>query len=56
MESSFGAMLQMTGGKQALVPLREPFMERMKTTLRDMVESDRFKDVLKQGLDSHKVG
>jgi uncharacterized membrane protein YheB (UPF0754 family) len=56
MESSFGAMLQMMGGEQALVPLREPFMERMKTTLRDMVESDRFKDVLKQGLDSHKVG
>ncbi|HIG07636.1 MAG: DUF445 family protein [Methylococcales bacterium] len=56
MESSFGAMLQMMGGEQALVPLREPFMDRMKTTLRDMVESDRFKDVLKQGLDSHKVG
>ena len=56
MESSFGAMLQMMGGEQALVPLREPFMNRMKNTLRDMVESDRFKDVLKQGLDSHKVG
>ena len=56
MESSFGAMLQMMGGEEALVPLREPFMERMKTTLRDMVESDRFKDVLKQGVDSHKVG
>ncbi|HIA46138.1 MAG TPA: DUF445 domain-containing protein [Methylococcaceae bacterium] len=56
MESSFGAMLQMMGGEQALVPLREPFMERMKTTLRVMVESERFKEVLKQGLDSHKVG
>ena len=28
----------------------------MKTTLREMVESERFKNVLKQGLDSHKVG
>lgn len=56
MESSFGSMLQMMGGEQALIPLREPFMEKMKTTLREMVESERFKDVLKQGLDSHKVG
>ena len=52
MESSFGAMLQMVGGEQALIPLREPFIEKIKTTLRGMVESERFKDVLKQGLDS----
>jgi len=56
MESSFGSMLQMMGGEQALIPLREPFTEKVKTTLREMVESERFKDVLKQGLDSHKVG
>ncbi len=56
MESSFGSMLQMMGGEQALIPLREPFMKKMKTTLREMVESERFKDVLKQGLDPHKVG
>jgi len=36
--------------------LREPFMEKMKNTLREMVESERFKDVLKLGLDSHKIG
>jgi uncharacterized membrane protein YheB (UPF0754 family) len=56
MGSSFGSMLQMMGGEQALVPLREPFIEKMKTTLREMVESERFKGVLKQGLDSHKIG
>lgn len=56
MESSFGSMLQMMGGEQALAPLREPFMEKMKSTLREMVESERFKDVLKLGLDSHKIG
>ena len=56
MESSFGSMLQMMGGEQALAPLREPFMEKMKNTLREMVESERFKDVLKLGLDSHKIG
>jgi uncharacterized membrane protein YheB (UPF0754 family) len=56
MESSFGDMLQMMGGEKALIPLREPFVEKMKTTLREMVESERFKNVLKHGLDSHKVG
>ncbi len=56
MESSFGEMLKMMGGEQALVPLREPFIEKMKTTFRELVESERFKNVLKQGLDSHKVG
>ena len=56
MKSSFGAMLQMVGGEQALIPLREPFIEKIKTTLRGMVESERFKDVLKQGLDSQKIG
>jgi uncharacterized membrane protein YheB (UPF0754 family) len=56
MESTFGAMIQMIGGEQALVSLREPFMEKMKATLREMVESERFKGVLKRGLDSRKVG
>ena len=56
MESSFGAMLQMVGGEQALIPLREPFIEKIKTTLRGMVESERFKVVLKQGLDYQKIG
>ena len=56
MQSSFGSMLQMMGGEQALTPLREPFVEKLKTTLREMVESDRFKDVLRLGLDSHKIG
>ena len=35
MESSFGSMLQMMGGEQALIPLKEPFTEKMKTTFRD---------------------
>ena len=56
MESSFGATLQMMGGEQALIPLREPFIKKVKTTLREMTESEHFKDVLKQSLDSRKVG
>lgn len=56
MGSSFGGMLLMMGGEEALVPLKEPFTEKMKVTLVDMIESDRFKAALKQGLDAHKIG
>ncbi len=56
MGSSFGSMLHMMGGEEALTPLKEPFTEKMKTTFREMVKSERFKDVLKKGLDSRKVG
>lgn len=56
MGSSFGGMLMMMGGEEALVPLKEPFTEKMKITLAEMVESDRFKEALKHGLDAHKIG
>jgi len=56
MESSFGGMLLMMGGPDALVPLKEPFTEKMKITLVDMIESERFKTALKEGLDAHKIG
>jgi len=56
MGSSFGGMLAMMGGEEALAPLKEPFTEKMKITLVDMIESDRFKAALKQGLDAHKIG
>lgn len=56
MESSFGSMLQMMGGEEALIPLKEPFTEKMKMTLTEMVESDRFQAALEQGLDANKIG
>ena len=56
MESSFGAMLQMMGGEEALIPLKEPFTAKMKLTLTEMVESDRFKSALEHSLDAHKIG
>ena len=56
MESSFGTMLQMMGGEEALVPIKEPFTEKMKLTLSEMVESDKFKAALQQGLDADKIG
>jgi len=56
MESSFGSMLQMMGGEEALVPLKEPFTAKMQVTLTEMVESDKFKAALKQGLNAHQIG
>lgn len=56
MESSFGAMLQMMGGPEALAPIKEPFTLKMQQTLSEMVESDNFKAALQQGLDAHKIG
>jgi len=56
MESSFGSMLQMMGGEEALVPLKEPFIQKMRLILVEMVESERFKSALQQGLNAHKIG
>ena len=56
MNSSFGAMLMMMGGEEALAPLKEPFTEKMKITLFEMVESERFKQALQHGLNAHKIG
>jgi uncharacterized membrane protein YheB (UPF0754 family) len=56
MESSFGGMLMMMGGPDALVPLKEPFTLKMQNTLTETVESEAFKTALKHGLDSHKIG
>lgn len=55
MESSFGGMLLMMGGEQALEPIKEPFTLKMKATLTEMVGSDRFKAALHQGLDAQKI-
>ncbi len=55
MESSFGSMLQMMGGDEALIPLKEPFILKMRAILKEMVESDRFKAALQNGLNAHKI-
>lgn len=56
MESSFGGMLLMMGGPDALAPLKEPFSEKMRVILADMADSELFKGALQQGLDAHKIG
>lgn len=56
MGSSFGGMLMMMGGPEALAPLKSPFTEKMKLTLAETVESESFKAALQQGLNAHKIG
>lgn len=46
MESQFGGMLGMFGGVQALEPLRDPFAEKMSSTIDDITTSEKFLSAL----------
>ena len=55
MESSFGSMLGMFGGEQALAPLREPFIENMKKSLIEMTQAESFLELLRDELEQPDV-
>lgn len=48
MKSQFGTMLGMFGGVEALTPLREPLIQRLKTSTIEMTKDNRFKELLKE--------
>ena len=48
-------MLAMVGGSEALQPLREPFIEKMKTTVGKISQSDEFANILKDELEQPTV-
>ncbi|SMY38926.1 hypothetical protein PAND9192_03928 [Photobacterium andalusiense] len=50
MDSSFGAMITMMGGTEAMEPLREPFIEKMQQSVTDISQQDNFKQALKEQL------
>ena len=52
MESSFGGMLGMFGGVQALEPLKDPFTAKMKASINTIVHTDAFQITLKDALSS----
>lgn len=52
MESSFGGMLGMFGGEQALEPLKEPFTKKLRSSMVDISKSDSFQAVLNEALKS----
>lgn len=53
--SQFGGMLAMVGGREALQPMREPFIEKMKLSISDISQSDTFNQVLRDELEQPKV-
>ncbi|WP_428253077.1 DUF445 domain-containing protein [Gynuella sp.] len=46
MSSPFGGMLAMFGGTEALIPLKEPFVEKMKSSVEEMGNSDEVKNAV----------
>ncbi len=55
MESSFGSMLGMFGGQEALIPLKEPFIENLKLSLIKMTHEDSFQQLLKDEFEQPDV-
>ncbi|MBV1909248.1 MAG: DUF445 domain-containing protein [Kangiellaceae bacterium] len=55
MESSFGGMLGMLGGQEALLPLKEPFMANMKESLIEMTNSPEFDQLLRTEMQQQSV-
>jgi uncharacterized membrane protein YheB (UPF0754 family) len=55
MESSFGGMLGMFGGQEALLPLREPFIKNMKESLIEITNTPEFDQLLKDELVNETV-
>jgi len=51
MESSFGSMLAMFGGQEALVPLKEPFIENMRTAIIEISSTESFSQLLIEELE-----
>jgi uncharacterized membrane protein YheB (UPF0754 family) len=50
--SSFGGMLAMFGGTEALAPLKEPFVEKMQQSIVEISQNDDVKQALIQQLES----
>ncbi|MBR9729503.1 DUF445 domain-containing protein [Shewanella intestini] len=54
-QSSLGGMLAMFGGSEALVPLKDPFIEKMKSSLVALSESEEFNTILMNELDNPEL-
>jgi len=55
MESSFGSMLGMFGGQEALLPLKEPFISSMKESLIELTQQPTFLALLKEEMEKPDV-
>lgn len=50
-QSSFGHMLAMVGGATALEPMRQPFVDKIKSSIISLTQTEHFKQLLKSELD-----
>lgn len=50
-ESSFGPMLAMIGGSEAIQPMKEPFIEKMKSSIKEISQSEQFNSLLRDELE-----
>ncbi|MCF6253324.1 MAG: DUF445 domain-containing protein [Thiomicrorhabdus sp.] len=55
MNSSFGSMLGMFGGVEALTPLKEPFMVSMKESIIEITEKEEFHKLLQSEIDQPEM-
>lgn len=55
MESSFGSMLGMFGGEEALTPLREPFINTMRAELTEMTQTESFLTLIRDEIEQPDV-
>jgi uncharacterized membrane protein YheB (UPF0754 family) len=53
--SSFGGMLAMFGGSEALVPLKEPFIVKMQQAVADITSTDEFNQLLREELEQPNI-
>ena len=53
-ESSFGPMLGMFGGDEALEPLKQPFADNLKASVIEISQSDEFAEKLKSNVSSEQ--
>ncbi|RRS08283.1 MULTISPECIES: DUF445 domain-containing protein [unclassified Pseudoalteromonas] len=54
--SQFGAMLQMFGGTEAVQPLREPFIEKMRVAIIELGEQPEFDAAVSEALSAGLMG
>lgn len=54
-QSSFGGMLAMVGGTEALQPMREPFIEKMRASVIEISQSEEFNNILRTELEQPNI-
>ncbi|KGJ96816.1 hypothetical protein [Colwellia psychrerythraea] len=54
-QSSFGPMLVMVGGSEAIQPMKEPFIEKMKLSMQEITQSEQFNTLLREELEQPDI-